>query len=216
MFKLRPFAMAYPESIQKLIDIFTKLPGIGPRQASRFVFFILKQKREFISDLIGGLQTLQNTVGFCTECSRSIEKNETLCCELCIRPRRDSAVIAIVEKESDMQNLEKTGEFPGLYHILGGVLNPLDSDSPQRLHLKNLYERIKGILLKEKRCEVVLATNPTTEGDMTALYIERVLAPLKESYPQLIMSRLGRGLSLGSELEHVDEMTLRSAFLNRK
>ena len=116
-----------------------------------------------------------------------------------------------------MQNLEKTGSFLGLYHVLGGVISPLDSDSPKKLRLRSLHERIKKDCAEHKKSfEVVLATNSTTEGDTTALYIERVLAPLKDTYPHFTISRLGRWLSLGSELEYADEITIKNALTNRK
>jgi len=163
------------------------------------------------------LDLLQKEVGFCKRCYRSTEvKNVEMLCDICSNSKRLAHLIAVIEKESDMQNLEKTGSFQGQYHVLGGVINPLDSDSPRRLHLKSLYERIQQTLATQQKCEVILATNPTTEGDTTALYIERILSSLKNTNPSLSISRLGRGLSLGSELEHVDEMTLRNAFINRK
>ena len=137
-------------------------------------------------------------------------------CSLCRSESREAHVIAVVEKESDMQNLERTGAFQGLYHVLGGVISPLDQDSPKKIHLKDLYERVKKILAEKKKCEIILATNSTTEGDTTALYIEKILEPLKAGTAELKISRLGRGLSLGSELEHVDEITLKQAFLHRR
>lgn len=207
--------MAYPEPIQKLIDIFTTFPGIGPRQASRFVFFILKHGTA-ADELISTLAEIKKQVGFCTQCFRVIEKEAGVLCIFCQNTKRDKYLIAIVEKESDMHNIEKTSAFSGLYHILGGVISPLDSNSPQKLHLKELHGRIKKILEEERECEVVFATSATTEGDTTSLYIERILAPLKDQHPGLKISRLGRGLSLGSELEYADEVTLKNALTNRK
>lgn len=146
-----------------------------------------------------------------------MEKREgTSFCDFCGDERREGTLIAVVEKESDMQNLERTGAFRGLYHVLGGTLSPLDPDSPKKIHLRSLYDRVKRNLEAHGKCEVVLATNPTTEGDTTALYIEQVLLPFKNTHKEFSLSRLGRGLSLGSELEHVDESTLKSAFTNRK
>ena len=207
--------MAYPESIQKLIDIFTKLPGIGPRQANRFVFFILKHGTA-ADELIAGLTEIKKHIEFCIQCFRATEKEKGTLCTFCQSARRDRRLIAVVEKESDMHNVEKTSAFSGLYHILGGVISPLDSNSSQKLHLKELYGRIKKILEEENECEVVFATSATTEGDTTSLYIERILAPLKNQHPSLKISRLGRGLSLGSELEYADEVTLKNALINRK
>lgn len=134
----------------------------------------------------------------------------------CGDKKRDTKTIAVIEKESDLQNLEKTGAFRGVYHMLGGFISPLDPESPKRLHVKELYERIKKPVEAGDAVEVILATNATAEGDTTALYIERILLPLKEKHPLLTISRLGRGLSLGSELEYADEITLKNALTNRK
>lgn len=207
----------YPKPLQRLIDLFMKLPGIGPRQASRFAFHILKSNG-LAAELDEALKSLDEKIGFCPQCFRTLEKNGASAelCILCRDPKRNRIEIAVVEKESDLENLEKTGAYRGLYHVLGGVLSPLDSDSPKKLHLKELHERIKTVLASQSgQCEVILATSATTEGDLTALYIERVLAPLKEQYPALKITRLGRGLSLGSELEYADEVTLKNALTNR-
>lgn len=208
----------YPNSIQRLIDLFTKFPGIGPRQATRFVFFMLKN-RAFIPELQTALADMDKKISFCAFCYRALEQNgesKIAHCPLCRDSKRNIQQVAVVEKEADLQNLEKTGSYSGLYHVLGGLIAPLDPNSPKGLHLKELYERIKTALEKEKICEVVLATSTTTEGDMTALYIERILAPLKNQFPEFKISRLGRGLSLGSELEYADEVTLKNALTNRK
>ncbi len=206
----------YPKSIKVLIDLFTKFPSVGPRQASRFAFFVLKQNGGYLAELRDALKNLQEKVVFCSQCFRSMEANgQNGLCSLCADNKRDISIIAVVEKESDMQNLEKTGAYTGLYHVLGGTISPLDADSPKKIHLKELYERVKNKLEAKQKCEIVLATNPTTEGDTTALYIERVLAPLQNHFQGFKVSRLGRGLSLGSELEHVDETTLKNALKNR-
>ncbi|OHA00809.1 MAG: hypothetical protein A3C07_02075 [Candidatus Sungbacteria bacterium RIFCSPHIGHO2_02_FULL_47_11] len=186
-------------------------------------------------------------IGFCGLCYRSVEKSGSVLCRICADKKRDHAVIAVVEKESDMQNLEKMEAYRGLYHVLGGVVSPLDSESTKGLHLKELYKRVENLLnpIRDnppqaagaapaaarsvrassnggtisngaRKCEVILATNTTTEGDTTALYIERILAPLAEKHAGLKISRLGRGLSLGSELEYADEVTLKNALTNRR
>jgi len=209
----------YPLPLQKLIELFGKLPGIGPRQAARFAFFVLKGKDAYVQELIASLEEVSSKIKTCAQCYRTVEDTGTgqILCAFCKDTRRDHAMLAIVEKEADMQNLEKTGAFRGLYHILGGVISPLDQDSPRRLHLRQLHERIKGLLASgDAAFEVVLATSSTTEGDTTALYIEQILAPLRTAHPQLKISRLGRGLSLGSELEYADEITLRNALTNRR
>ena len=206
----------YPQSIQKLIDLFAKFPGIGPRQASRLVFFLLKENGNFAGDLSLAITEAKDKTVSCRQCFRSMEKTDKVLCPLCQDAKRDVASLAIVEKESDLLTLERSGVHTGQYHVLGGVISPLDADSPKRLHLRELFERTKNILEKNSRAEIVLSTSATTEGDTTALYIERVLAPLKNSYPDFKISRLGRGLSLGSELEYADETTVKNAFLNRK
>ena len=208
----------YPDSIQKLIDLFIRFPGIGPRQAARFAFFVLKEKNPFIPELVAALQEMEARIGICAECFRTMERaaGDGSRCSFCRDTKRDHAFIAVMEKESDMSNMEKTGAYHGLYHVLGGVISPLDTDSPKQLRLKELYERVEHTAKEHASCEVILATNPTTEGDTTALYIERILSPLKDAHPGLTLSRLGRGLSLGAEVEYADEVTLQNALKNRK
>lgn len=208
----------YPAPIQKLIELFGKFPGIGPRQAARFAFFILKDRNGFIEELRAALKEVEEKVGICEQCFRTMEReNGTVrLCGFCRDARRDPRQIAIVEKESDMHNVEKTGAYHGLYHVLGGVISPLDAESPKKIRLRELYARVEKTLAADARCEVILATNPTTEGDTTALYIERILSPLKDAHAGLAISRLGRGLSLGSELEYADEVTIKNALQNRK
>ncbi|MBI2055758.1 MAG: recombination protein RecR [Candidatus Sungbacteria bacterium] len=216
----------YPKPIQNIIDLFTKFPGIGPRQATRFAFHVLK-KPGLAKELAMRLAVLENTIGFCNQCFRTLEQNDSGLtpdeltrggfCALCRDSKRELSLLAVVEKEADMQNLEKTGSFLGLYHILGGVISPLDQDSPKKLRLRELHERVKkNLITRPENFEVILATNSTAEGDTTAMYIERILSPLKENYPQFKISRLGRGLSLGAELEYADHITLKNALTNRK
>ncbi len=207
----------YPKPIQQAIDAFAKLPGIGPRQATRFAFFLAKEKDAVLTDFIQAFSALQGSITLCGVCFRTSE-TETLeanVCSLCRNKNRNSRLIAVVERESDMQNIENTGMYRGLYHVLGGVISTFDSDSPKRLHIRHFYERIKTILASNGSCEIILATNPTTEGDTTALYIEQVLAPLKETYSGMRVSRLGRGLSVGTELEYADDSTIRNALEHR-
>lgn len=208
----------YPESIQKLIELFSKFPGIGPRQAARFAFFLFRENHAFIEELRAALKEVRDRVAVCEQCFRTMEQKEDAMrlCSFCRDSRRDCAQIAIVEKESDMQNMEKTGAYHGLYHLLSGVISPLDNDSPKKIRLRELYERVEKILKDGSPCEVILATNSTTEGDTTALYIERILAPLKDTHPSFKITRLGRGLSLGAELEYIDEITIKNALTNRK
>lgn len=206
----------YPKPIQRIIEAFSRFPGVGPRQASRFAFFLLKEKNGLLKELSEALNELGDKIIYCSQCFRAIEKNESGLCNFCQNSKRQPDLIAVAEKESDLQNLEKTGEFQGLYHVLGGVISALDPESPKKIHLKELYVRIENILQKQQKAEIILATGATTEGDTTALYIERILKPLADKFPELKISRLGRGLSLGAELEYADEATLKNALKNRR
>lgn len=208
----------YPKSIQTLIEIFAKFPGIGPRQAARFVFYLIREKNELIPLMMKSLDEVNKKVEICQECFRTTEANgkNSVLCSFCVNPKRNAGIILVVEKESDMQNIEKTGAFDGRYHLLGGTISPLDHESPRKLHLKELHGRIQKILQEKESAEVILATSTTTEGDMTAVYIERILEPLKKQFPKFALSRLGRGLSSGAELEYADEATLKNALTNRK
>lgn len=208
----------YPESIQKLIELFAKFPGIGPRQAARFAFFLFKENHAFIDQLRAALQEVRDRVALCEQCFRTMEQtgDTTRLCSFCRDARRDRSLVAVVEKESDMSNMEKAGAYHGLYHVLSGVISPLDNDSPKKIRLRELHERVERLLSSGEPCEVILATNSTTEGDMTALYIERILSPLKDKHPSFKVTRLGRGLSLGAELEYIDEVTIKNALINRK
>ncbi|MEK7560978.1 MAG: recombination mediator RecR [Patescibacteria group bacterium] len=212
----------YPPPLENLIELFQKFPGIGPRQAGRFAHFLFKQERDYCAALAEEIRLLHDRVRPCGQCFRATptegraSDNAPFLCAFCADARRNPRAIAIVEKESDMRGLERTAEFNGLYHILGGVLSPLDDDSPKRLRLGALYERVNTLLASSaENCEVILATNSTTEGDTTALYIERILEPLATQYQNLSVSRLGRGLSLGAELEYSDDVTIRHALKNR-
>lgn len=195
-----------------------KFPGVGPRQAARFAFFLMKEQRELIPELVEAFKELSDNVTVCSRCFRSMEKQDgQLLCNFCLpNGKRAQDLITVVEKESDMQNLERTGAYQGTYHLLGGTIAVLDAESPKRLHIKDLYERVRGVLAAVPACELILATNPTTEGDATAIYIERVFTALKTSYPNFKISRLARGLSLGAELEYADEVTLKQALMNRR
>ena len=217
----------YPKPIQRIIDLLMKLPGVGPRQAARFAFFMVKDSNGFIEEFMQGLREMKENIITCVQCYRTMERiaggqageDEELNiahCVLCRDSRRNRMIITVVEKESDLQNFERTGAYHGLYHVLGGTISPLDSESPKRLHIRDLYNRVATLLNQHKSVELILGTNSTTEGDMTALYIERTFAPIKEKSPQFMLSRLGRGLSLGAELEYADEVTLKNALMNRK
>ncbi|MBU6414873.1 recombination mediator RecR [Patescibacteria group bacterium] len=204
----------YPKLIQELIEDFTHFPGIGPRQAARFVFYLLKEDKMRVQNLAEKIKRLHEEIGFCKQCFASVTLGEgklQMLCRSCADAKRDSRVIMVVEKEADLQNIEKTHSFNGMYHVLNGVISPLDSSGPAKLHIKELLMRVKNLLAEKKQVEMILATNPTTEGDTTALYLERTFSPLK-----IKITRLGRGLTTGSELEYSDPETIKNAFINRR
>lgn len=210
----------FSKPIQNLIDHFKRFPGVGPRQATRFVFYLLREDPEQAQFLASAIAKLHDEVKVCAQCYKTFDTNHaassTTLCEFCRDAKRDRKQILVVEKEVDLDNIERTHTYDGLYHVLGGAISPLDSSAPARLHLKELFVRVQKLAGEHETVEVVLATNPTAEGDATALYLERVFAPLKNQHGNLKLTRLGRGLTTGSELEYSDEVTITNALLNRK
>lgn len=219
----------FSKPIKTLVDYFLKFPGVGPRQAARFVFYLLREDREAIKAMADAIGRLHDEVKLCAQCYKTFDANHTSLgaaeakefCEFCRNSKRNRNQILVVEKEIDLENIERTRKYGGLYHVLGGTINPLDSSAPARLHIKELFLRIQKLASSGRESsgseiEVVLATNPTAEGDATALYLERIFAPLKNQYPLLKISRLGRGLTTGSELEYSDQVTIANALENRK
>ncbi len=201
----------YPQPIERLIKIFSGFPGIGPRTACRFVFYLLHTPQKEIDVLLDAVTCLKQQVGVCKLCFNPFsfagnEKSEEACL-ICLDKTRNQELLCIVEKESDLEAIEKTKNFQGFYFILGGTVGRLKQREIQGIRIKELKERLKDKTVKE----VILATNLTTEGETTALFLERVLAPLR-----LKMTRLGRGLPIGSELEYADEETLKHALESRR
>jgi recombination protein RecR len=195
-----------PKAIQHLIDEFAKLPSVGPRQAARFVFHLSSQPKEEIEKFAKKLFVLKK-IKQCHFCNRAVEAE--ILCPICKDKARDRAAICIVEKDTDIESIEKTKRYNGLYYVIG-----TEDEKLQLSRLKNLISRIKKS--NKELNEVILATDATTEGETIALYAARQLEELKKSYPQLRITRLGRGLSTGSELEYMDEDTLVNALLGRK
>ncbi|PIW91917.1 MAG: recombination protein RecR [Candidatus Nealsonbacteria bacterium CG_4_9_14_0_2_um_filter_37_38] len=209
----------YPPSIQKLINLFSKFPTIGPRTATRFVFYLMRLSGEEINQLIKSISELREKISLCKFCFNPFQPptgtEEEGLCEICSDHSRDKTLLCILEKESDLVSLEKTKKYKGLYFILGGTVSTLKKADIEKLRTKELQERIKnperfGIPGADFK-EIIIAINPTTEGETTALYLERIL----KSFGKKI-TRLGRGLPVGGELEYADEETLSSALEGRK
>lgn len=194
----------YPKSFKKLIDNFSALPSVGPKMAERLVLFLFKADNEKLSDFAKSLEDFKKNLRHCKKCWNISEED---LCLICRDHSRDQSTICVVEDTLDIFAIEKTKKYTGLYHVLGGVLSPQKIVGSENLHFKDLENRVE----KDGITEVILALNPTTEGDATALYITR---NLKDKNVQV--TRLARGLSTGADIEHADELTLSSAILNRK
>ncbi len=198
----------FPESIQKLIDQLNKLPDIGPRAATRLAFYLINQEQKDLDELSSLIKELKTKIHLCSQCFNLTSKDNHLC-SICQDKKRNKETICLVENVLNIIPLEKTRQYHGLYHVLGGLISPTDGLGPENLRIKELIARIKKSQPSIK--EIIFALSPTTEGDTTFLYIERLLKPLG-----IKTTRLGRGLSMGSDLEYIDENTLTSALLGRK
>ncbi|MCD6149704.1 recombination protein RecR [bacterium] len=192
-----------PKPFQKLIDNFSSLPSVGPKMAERLVLFLFRQDKEKLEDFSENISNLKN-LKICKKCFNISESD---LCEICKNPGREQKTICVVEDALDVISIEKTGIYKGLYHILGGTIEPSSGNEKSDLKIPQLLDRVKN----EKIQEIIIAFNPTAEGDLTALYLKRKLQPLK-----IKITRLGRGLSTGGDIEYSDETTLSSALTNRK
>ena len=192
---------SFPESVNQLIRELSRLPGIGQKTAQRLTFHILKSDQNDVERLARSLMDIKEKTGSCTICGAITETDP---CGICNDSKRDDYLICIVEDAQDIYAFEKTNSFRGKYHVLGGVISPLDGIGPDDLNLENLYDRI------ESGTEIVLATNPSIEGDTTALYLAKVLTKKKVK-----ITRLARGIPVGSEIEYMDEITLIRAMEGR-
>lgn len=195
--------MLIAEPLAIAIDELSKLPGIGRKTAQRLALHLLKKNHSEVESLVKAIQDLKTKIRFCERCYNLSE--DTLC-NICRNPKRDATLICIVEEASDVIAIERTNEFNGLYHVLGGVLSPLSGVNPDSLKIKELIKRFE----KEEISEVILALNPDTEGETTCLYIAKLLKPLN-----IKVSRIARGLPIGGDLEFADEATIGRALLNR-
>lgn len=194
----------YPSLIQKLIDYFSQLPGIGPKTAEKFVFYLLKQPQEYLENFSSSLLQLKAKVTVCPSCFNYSEKQP---CSICRDPKRNKNIICVVAKPQDVAVIEKTGDYQGVYHVLGGLLNPLEDVTPDKIKIKELLNRIK----KDGISEIILALNTDIEGETTTLYLKKTLLPSKTK-----LTRLARGLPIGSDLQYADEVTLSNALKGRK
>ncbi len=194
----------YEGAIQDLIDELGRLPGIGPKSAQRIAFHIIQSERVDTSRLIDVLRTVKERVKFCVECGNISEED---LCRICRDPRRDATLICVVEESKDVMAIEKTREFRGKYHVLGGAISPIDGIGPENLRIRELMVRVGNPDI----AELIIATDPNLEGEATASYLIRQIKPLG-----IKVSRLASGLPVGGDLEYADEVTLGRAFEGRR
>lgn len=200
-----------PRSVEKLIESFEKLPGIGPKTASRLTFYLLHVPQMQLDQFSQAVQNLKIHTVYCSVCFNVGEQDP---CIFCSDTIRDKTVVCVVEQPIDILSVERTGKFKGVYHVLHGAINPLDNIGPDEIRIAQLLQRIKTGNIKE----VILATNPNMEGEATAMYIKREISNLPDGrqVSNLKITRLAHGLPVGGDLEYADELTLSSAFANRK
>jgi recombination protein RecR len=193
----------YAEPLAKLIDELKRLPGVGHKSAHRMAFYLLQADLESVNRLAQAITEIKEKIIFCSQCNNI---SETDPCRFCSSPTRDRRTICVVEEANNLVTIEKTREYRGLYHVLQGVLSPIRGIGPDELKIKNLLERLRSGEVEE----IILATNPTTEGEATANYLARLLKPLG-----LKITRIAMGLPVGSDLEYADEVTMYKALANR-
>ena len=198
--------MILPTPIQNLIDAFSRLPGIGPKTASRLTFFLLNAPEEVAEGLSDALHDLKANTVDCPICYNVTSAGRTEC-EICASTERDPGIVCVVEEPLDVLAMERTGGFTGRYHVLRGVLSPIEGVTPEDLTMRQLFERVKAGGIKE----LILATNPSMEGDATAMYIQQQL-----NLPGVKVTRLARGLPIGGDLEYADQSTLLRALMGRQ
>ena len=194
--------ITFTKPLSKLIGHFEKFPGIGPRTAQRLALFILKQPESTIRDFSKALLEAHSNVGRCKKCFNLTSEDE---CEICKNNERNQKLICVVAETKDLLALERAREFKGVYHVIGGLISPMDSVGPELLEIRSLVERVS----KSEIDEIILALTPSVEGDTTSLYIGKLLTPFTK------VTRIAYGLPMGSELEYVDEVTLARALEGR-
>lgn len=199
--------MVIPKAIQSLIESFEKLPGVGPKTAQRLTFYLLHVPQYELDNFAKNLSDLKSSTVICSNCFIVGEADP---CEICTNSTRDQGLICVVEDPLDVLALEKSGKYKGAYHVLHGRIDPLNNIGPDEIYIKQLLDRVSE--KKEDIHEIILATNPTMEGEATAMYIDK---QLKQLTPNLKITRIGRGLPIGADIEYADEITLQRAMEGR-
>lgn len=195
-----------PRSVRKLIEELSRLPGIGPKSASRLAFFLLRAKDVDRQELSQAVADLNRNLMFCQQCHNL---SENILCQICKSPERSQNLICVVEEPLDVVALEQGRSFQGTYHVLGGVISPIDGIGPNDLKIAELLERIRAL---SGQTEIILATNPSLEGESTAMYLAKQLKNL----PHLLITRIAHGLPIGGDIEYADELTIKKALEGRR
>lgn len=201
-----------PRSVEKLIESFEKLPGIGPKTAGRLTFYLLHVPQIQLDQFAEAVSMLKKSTVYCSSCYNISESDP---CPICASTERDGGQVCVVEQPFDVISLEKTGKFDGLYHVLHGCINPLNNIGPDEIKIAELVKRVRNGKIRE----IILATNPNMEGEATAMYIKRELLNLKEQDTGLLdlkITRLAHGLPVGGDLEYADELTLSRSLEGRR
>lgn len=193
----------YPVAIEKLIEEFAKLPGIGRKTAQRLALFVLNLPREEVEEFASALVKARGTLKYCAICGSFADSDP---CAICSNPNRDKSIICVVENPKDIMTMERVREFNGVYHVLHGTISPMSGRGPEDIKLRELIRRINGEVQ-----EVIVATNPNIEGEATAMYISKILKPLGAK-----VTRIAHGIPVGGDLEYTDEVTLSKALEGRK
>ena len=196
--------MHYPEPISRLIDSFMKLPGIGPKTAARLAFFVLTMKEDTVSNFAKALIDAKRNLMYCSQCGHITDIDP---CHICQDKQRDDSMICVVQDPKDVIAMEKMRDYQGLYHVLHGAISPMDGVGPEDINVASLLTRLQD----EKVQELILATNPTIEGEATAMYISRLVKP-----SGIRTTRIAHGLPVGGDLEYADEVTLSRALEGRR
>jgi len=201
--------MRIPKAIQNLIESFEKLPGVGPKSAQRLTFYLLHVPQYELDKFANSLQNLKKETVLCSACFTVGEETP---CSICSDPKRDKSIVCVVEEPLDVLALEKSRNFNGLYHVLHGKIDPLNNIGPDEIYIRQLIDRVS----KETGVqEIILATNPTMEGEATAMYISKQIKQNTENGRQIKVTRIGRGLPTGADIEYADETTLQRAMEGR-
>ncbi len=194
-----------PSSIERLIREMSKLPGIGPKSAQRLVFYLLKKDSIDLTALSSAISELKNGVNFCSRCHMMADSSP---CAIDSDKERDHSIVCVVEETLDALAIDKSGEFKGVFHILGGVLSPIEGIGPDQLQIQSLFERIRNDGIKE----IIIATNPSLEGETTAMHLSKLL----KEFSGVKVTRIARGLPMGGDLEYADDITLMRAMEGRR